>query len=153
MILHHTHPTQTPLIHIRRRAIRFPAKYCRIHAMHTCHQAASWGPPKTVENPCVSACPPQREGVTLIAKSHAYCRTLIKIGKVEDFTMTYCAGPIPARSGPWRPRWIPQGPPSKNVGFPCVSEVPPLGFHWRPRSPRCRGHAYRQRVTLIAEPL
>ena len=37
--------------------------------------------------------------------------------KVEDLTVTYCAGPTPARSGPWRPRWIPRGPPSKSLVF------------------------------------
>jgi len=45
--------------YIRRRAIRFPGKYIIIHALHTCHQAASWGPPKPMGNPCVSACPPK----------------------------------------------------------------------------------------------
>ena len=36
---------------------------------------------------------------------------------MEDFTVWPCASASPARSGPWRPRWIPRGAPFKNIDF------------------------------------
>ena len=37
--------------------------------------------------------------------------------KMDDFAVWPCASPSPARSGPWRPRWIPRGPPITNIDF------------------------------------
>ena len=37
--------------------------------------------------------------------------------KMNDFTVWPCASPSPARSGSWRPRWIPRGAPFKNIDF------------------------------------
>ena len=45
--------------HIRRCAIRWLAKYEVAHALHTCQQAASWEPPKTMEIHAFPACPPK----------------------------------------------------------------------------------------------
>ncbi len=116
------------MTNIRRRAIRFPAKSDRIHALHTCHQAASWGPPKTVENHCISACPPKRGGMPITNHQSPIARNLVKM---NDFTVLPCASRSSVPSGSWLPHWIPQGAPSKTVENPCVSEVPPLEFHWR----------------------
>mgnify|MGYP006953803184 FL=1 len=36
---------------------------------------------------------------------------------MNDFAVWPCASPSPARSGSWRPRWIPRGAPFKNIDF------------------------------------
>ena len=36
---------------------------------------------------------------------------------MKVFIITSCLCPSPARSGSWRPRWIPRGPPFKNIDF------------------------------------
>ena len=37
--------------------------------------------------------------------------------KMDDSAVWPCATPSPARSGSWRPRWIPRGAPFKNIDF------------------------------------
>ena len=122
------------------------------------------GPPsKTIGNPCVFGVPPLEfcwrpmcpgwrndphgRNMTLIEKPFK------KLVKMNNSAMWPSASPSPARSGRWRPSRIPRGPPSKTIGIPCVSEVPPLEFHWRPRSPGCGPYPYRQNLTLIEKPL
>jgi len=139
--------------HITRCAIRCLAKYEVAQALHTCQQAAPRGPPKTVENPYVSACPPKGRKLCLLSKSYAYRRTLIKIGKNEEFYHNPLCRPNPGAKRAVTPPLDPTRPPFKNIGFPCVSGAPPLEFCWRPWSPRCRCYAYRKKVMLIAEPL
>ena len=112
------------------------------------------GPPsKNVGFPCVSARPPKGRILRLSPKSYAYRRTLIKIGKNGEFNRQRPCQPNPGAKRAMAPPLDPTRPPSKNIGFPCVSEAPPLEFCWRPQSPRCRSYAYRQNLTLIAEPL
>ena len=36
---------------------------------------------------------------------------------MNDSAVRPCASPSPARSGSWRPRWIPRGAPFKNIDF------------------------------------
>ena len=36
--------------------------------------------------------------------------------------------------------------------FPCVSEVPPLEFHWRPRSPGCGPYNTCQNLIILSKP-
>ena len=120
---------------------------------HTCTQAAPGDLRKQWKILVFLHAPPKggsdayRQNPTLIEK------TFKNLVKMDDFTMTYCASPSLARSGPWLRSRIPQGPPSKPMGNPCVSEVAPLEICWRPQSPRCRWNAYRQNGMLIAEPL
>ena len=85
--------------------------------------------------------------LTLIEKPF---KNLVKMNKSALWPS---ASPSPARSGPRRPSPIPRGPPSKNIGIPCVSDVSPLGFHWWPRSPGWCTDTYRPILTLIEKPL
>ena len=139
--------------HIRRCAIRCLADFEVAQALHTCQQAAPWGPPKTMGNPCVSARPRKGRTLRLSPKPYAYRRTLIKIDEFEEFNRKVPCRPNPGAKRAVAPQPDPTRPPSKNIGFPCVSEAPPLEFCWRPQSPRCQPYAYRQNLTLIAEPL
>ena len=72
--------------------------------------------------------------------------------EMNNSTVWPCATSSPARSGSWRPRWIPRGALSKNIGFPCVSEVPPLEFHWRPRPPGCGSYNTCQNLIILSKP-
>ena len=72
--------------------------------------------------------------------------------KMNNSAMWPSASPSPARSGPRRPSRIPRGPPSETIGIPCVSEVPPLEFRWRPRSPGWCTDTYHPILTLIQNP-
>ena len=71
---------------------------------------------------------------------------------MNNSTVRHCATPSPARSGSWCPRWIPRGPPSKNIGNPCVSEGAPLEFHWRHQCSGCRPYQYHQNVINRPKP-
>ena len=42
------------------------------------------------------------------------------------FAVRPCASPSPVRSGSWRPRWIPRGPPSKTLEILAFLR----GRHW-----------------------
>jgi hypothetical protein len=81
------------------------------------HTGCPWEPPKTIGNPCVSACPLKGRILRLSPKSYAYCRTLIKIGKSEE-----CNRKILCRPNPGAKRAVaPQPDPTR----------PPFKKHWR----------------------
>ena len=71
---------------------------------------------------------------------------------MNNFTISASTRPSLARSGPRRPSRIPRGPPCKTIGIPCVSEVPPLEFHWRPRSPEWRADSYSPPLIVSQKP-
>ncbi len=71
---------------------------------------------------------------------------------MNNSAMWPSASPSPARSGPRRPSRIPRGRPSETIGIPCVSEVPPLEFHWRPRSPEWRTDSYSPILIVSPNP-
>ena len=102
---------------------------------HTCIQAASGNLQKPLEFLVFLHAPPKggsysyRQNLTVIEKTF---KTLVKM---NNSAMWPSASPSPARSGPRRPSRIPRGPPSETIGIPCVSEVPPLEFHFWPRCP------------------
>ena len=71
----------------------------------------------------------------------------------EGFYYKILRQPLAGAKRVGAPQLDPTGAPSKNIGFPCVSEVPPLGFHWRPLCPRCRPDHYCQNLIIIEIPL
>ena len=71
---------------------------------------------------------------------------------MNNFRVRPCATSSPVRSGSWCPRRIPRGAPSKNIGFPCVSEGAPLEFHWRHQCSECRPDQYHQNLTNRPKP-
>ena len=72
--------------------------------------------------------------------------------KTNNFTISASTRPSLARSRTQRPSRIPRGPPCKTIGIPCVSEVPPLEFHWRPRSPEWRADSYSPPLIVSQKP-
>ena len=85
-------------------------------------------PPKTIGNPCVSACPPKVWILHFPSKSYTFSGTLIKHSKNEQFIVRSYANPSPVRSGQCLHNRIPRGHPSKTIGNPCVFEVPPIAI-------------------------
>ena len=83
--------------HFTRCAIRCRAKSQVAQALHTCQQAAPWGPPKTMGNHAFPARPRKGRKLCLSSKSYAYRRTLIKTSQNEGFRMV-AGGPRPRRS-------------------------------------------------------
>ena len=79
-------------------------------------------------------------------------KPLKNLVKMNNSAMWPCLSPSPARSGPRRPGRIPRGPSSETIGIPYVSEVLPLEFRWRPRSPGWCTDTYRPILTLIQNP-
>ena len=96
---------------------------------------------------------PHDANLTLIVKIRRLSPNPYKIGKSGGFNRNLLCRPDPGAKRAVAPPLDPTRPTFKNIGFPCVSEAPPLESCWRPQSPRCRCHAYRQKDTLIAEPL
>ena len=110
---------------------RLAANRRRIHASHTCAQAT----PGNLQKPLVFLVflhAPPKEG------SDQYHQPLTNrpkpfknLMKMNNSTVRPSVTSTPLTLATWRPRWIPRGPPSKNIGFPCVSEGAPWEFHWR----------------------
>ena len=116
----------------------FPSNMMKNHAFHTCTQATTGNLQKPLGFLVFLHVPqkggPDQYNQNLINRPKPF-KNLVKM---NNSTVRPCATSSPARSGSWRPRWIPRGPPSKNIGFPCVSEGAPWEFHWRPQCSRCR---------------
>ena len=109
-------------------------------------------PPKTVEIHVFRACPPKGGSYQYHQNLTNRPKPFKNLVKMNNSTVRPCATSSPVRSGSWRPRWIPRGAPSKNIGIPCVSEGAPLGFHWRHQSAECRPDQYHQSLTNRPKP-
>ena len=124
----------------------------RIHASHACAQATPGNLQKQWKFMCFVHVPqkggPDQYNQNLTNRPKHFKN----IVKMNNSTVWPCATSSPARSGSWRPRWIPRGAPSKNIGFPCVSEGAPLEFHWRHQCSECRPDQYHQNLTNRPKP-
>ena len=117
---------------------RLAATRSKKQASHTCAQATPGNLQKQWKFMCFVHVPqkggPDQYNQNLTNRPKPFKNVV----KMNNSIVRPCATSSPARSGSWRPRWIPRGAPSKNIGFPCVSEGAPLEFHWRHQCSGCR---------------
>merc|ERR1711969_346579 len=88
-----------------------------MHAFHTYAQAA----PGNLQKPLVFLVflhAPQKGGCDQYHQNVINTPKPFKnLVKMKDSAVRPCASPSPARSGSWRPPWIPRGAPFKNIDF------------------------------------